>query len=138
MCNFWCLSDLLTTKFQEFPKNPKMYFKTFLDLCCVTFLEPLDDHRPGFKSETCSKKMIELNNFSKIENYKFESNFQVEIHKKKAIKVKKFSAAARLAAAAHASACEKVSRFEKKRAQRKKNEKFNFWDIFLNFEHERT
>ena len=82
MCNFWWLSDLLTTKLQEFQKIPKIHFKTILDLCCVRFWEPLDEHRPGFKSETCSKKMIKLDNFSKIEIFKFGSDFQVKIRKK--------------------------------------------------------
>ena len=59
-----------------------MHFKTILDLCCVKFLEPMDEHRPGFKSETCSKKMIKFDNVSKIEIFKFGSNFQVKIHKK--------------------------------------------------------
>ena len=84
-----------------------------------------------------TKKWSNLIIFEKLKFSSLDQIFKLK-YTKKAIKVKKFSAAARLAAAAHASACEKVSRFEKKRAQRKKNEKFNFWDIFLNFEHERT
>ena len=113
MCNFWYLSVLLTTKFQECQRILKIHFKTILDLCCIKFLEPLDEDRLRFKSETCSKKMIKLANFSKIEIFKFGSNFQVKIHKK-SNKVKKFSAAARLAAAAHASACKKSVDSKKK------------------------
>ena len=82
MCNFWYLSVLLTTKFQECQRILKIHFKTILDLCCIKFLKPLDEDRPRFKSETCSKKMIKLANFSKIEIFKFGSNFQVKIHKK--------------------------------------------------------
>ena len=58
------------------------FWNQFLDLCCVRFLEPMNDHRLRFKSKTCSKKMIKLDNFSKIEIFKFGSNFQVKIHKK--------------------------------------------------------
>ena len=50
----------------------------------------MDEHRPGFKSETCSKKMIKFDNFSKIEIFKFGSNFQVEIHKESNKSKKKF------------------------------------------------
>ena len=59
-----------------------MNFKAILDLCCVNFLEPLDERRPGFKSKTYSKKMIKFDNFSEIEIFKFESNFQGKMHKK--------------------------------------------------------
>ena len=79
---FWCLSDLLTTKFQEFQEILKIHFKTILDLCCFKFWDSLHEHRPRFKSQTCSKKMIKLNNFSKIEIFKFGSDFQVKIHQK--------------------------------------------------------
>ena len=82
MCNFWYLSVLLTTKFQECQRILKIHFKTILDLCCIKFLEPLDEDRLRFKSETCSKKMIKLANFSKIEIFKFGSNFQIKTHKK--------------------------------------------------------
>ena len=84
-----------------------------------------------------TKKWWNLIIFEKLKFSSLDQIFKLK-YTKKAIKVKKVSAAARLAAAAHASACEKVSRFEKKGFREKKNKKFNFWDIFLNFEHERT
>ena len=110
---FWCLSDLLTTKFQEFQEILKIHFKTILDLCCFKFWDSLHEHRPRFKSQTCSKKMIKLNNLSKIEIFKFGSDFQVKIHQK-SNQIQKFSAAARLAAAAHASALWKSRSIQKK------------------------
>ena len=119
MCNFWYLSVLLTTKFQECQRILKINFKTILYLCCIKFLEPLDEDRPRFKSETCSKKMIKLANFSKIEIFKFGSNFKVKIHKK-SNKSQKFSAAARLAAAAHASAFSKILSIREKKVIRVK------------------
>ena len=104
MYNFWCLSELLTIKFCESQKILKIHFKTILDLCCVRFLEPLDEHRPGFKSKTCSKieKMIKSKFLRKLKFSSLDQIFKFK-YTKKPIKVKKFSAAARLAAAAHAS-----------------------------------
>ena len=136
MYNFWCLINLLITKFLESEKILKMYFKTILDLCCVKFLEPLDEHRPGSKSETRSKiqKKMKSEIFEKLKFSSLNQNFKLK-YTKKTIKVKNFSAAARLAAAAHASACEKVLKkiIIKKKILRVKNSKIQFFGCFYNF-----
>ena len=58
--------------------------------------------------------MIKIDNFSKIQFFKFAWHFQVKIQKKSNKSQKKISATARLAAAAHASHCENIIRSEKK------------------------
>ena len=134
MYNFWCLINLFTIKYQESRKILKTNFKAILDLCYVKFLELFDEIRPCDTFRMWFKKMIKLDNFSKIAIFKFGSNFQVKIHKKSNKIKKKFRCR---------SACRCRSRLglvkifldAKKKVIRVKNLKIQFFEYYLIFEY---